>query len=421
MTDTRLKALKARVGTVIDELADDLVQASDYLAAHPEIGHHEFKAVELLTGILQKHGIESEVGLAGMPTAFRADLDSNNARPRIAILGEYDALPDIGHGCGHNLIATSALGAALAVHRVLPELGGSAVLIGTPCEESTTVNAGGKVPLAEAGFFDDVDAAIMMHPGTLTMVSTNSSLAARGFDFEFAGRSAHAAARPHDGINALDGVILLYNGVNALRQHLRSDVRIHGIVTDGGAAANVVPEHAACRFRVRSESVDYLDEVVEKVISCAKGAASMTGAELSWREYANPYWDYIPNKTLAKLGEAMLSEAGLTLDVAPSERGMGSTDLGNVSHKTPSVTLRVAIGDPGLRSHSRDFADATVTSRGHQALLSAAKALAMMAVTLIEKPDLAETAQKELEDRLAARNGLEAGQEEETHAGTRAD
>jgi len=255
----------------------------------------------------------------------------------------------------------------------------------------------------EAGLFDDVDAAIMMHPGTLNMISTRSSLAARGFDFEFTGRTSHAAARPWDGINALDAVLLTYNGINALRQHVKPDVRIHGIVTHGGGAANVVPGFASCRFRVRSESLDYLDEVVEKVIRCAEGAALMTGATLNWKEYANPYANYIPNRTLADLGTAIMEALGITIDGPPTEPGMGSTDFGNVSHKTPCATLRLAIGDEGMRGHSREFAEATLTQRGHDAIINAAKAMAMMAVHLICEPETLSTARAEWEKAVAER------------------
>ena len=381
MTDAA--TLKGRVRADVARIAPELVQASDHLACHPEIGHQEHESVAYLRALLEGHGIASRAGIAGMDTAFRAELAGKARRPRIAILAEYDALPGVGHGCGHNIIGTAAIGAAVALQSVLADLPGSIVLLGTPCEESTAENAGGKVPLVEAGTFDDVDAAIMMHPGTLNSVAAGRSLAARGFDFEFAGRAAHAAARPYDGINALDAVIATFNGINALRQHVRSDVRIHGIVTNGGDAANVVPEYASCRFRVRSESTRYLDEVVDKVIKCAEGAALMMGATLSWTEYANPYASFVPNETLAQVGRDIMQEAGIQLDEMPADRGLGSTDLANVSHRTPAVTLRFSIGDPGLRSHSSEFAEATQTDRGHQALVNAAMALAMMAIELI--------------------------------------
>lgn len=399
MTD--LAALKHRARDVVDRIANELIAANDHLYHHPEIGHQEFQSVALLREILARYGIASDSGTAGMATAFQAELSGRRPRPRIALLAEYDALPGVGHGCGHNIIGTSTIGAAIALHSVASDLPGSVVLFGTPCEESTAENAGGKVPMVEQGLFDDVDAALMMHPSTLNTISTRSSLAARGFDFEFFGVPSHAASRPHEGINALDAVILTYHGINALRQHVKPDVRIHGIITNGGQAANVVPEYASCRFRVRSESASYLDEVVEKVLNCARGAAMMTGATFRHTEYANPYKNYLPNQVLAELGFAILREMGIAIDEQLPEPGMGSTDFGNVSHKTPCLTYRFAIGDEGLRGHSHEFAEATLTERGHAALVNAAKALAMTAIELICKPELLKAARQEWEKTVA--------------------
>ena len=390
------ETLKRIVCAEVDRIGEELVAASDHLAHNPELGYQEFKSVASLRELLAKHGIAGETGIAGMPTALRAELPGGNPKPRIAILAEYDALPEIGHGCGHNIIGTSAVGAAIALHRVSGYLDGSAVLFGTPCEESTAPGAGGKVPMVVAGLFDDVDAAIMMHPGTQNLVAMQSSLAARGFDFEFTGRAAHAAARPYEGINALDAVILTFNGINALRQHVKPDVRIHGIITRGGGAANVVPAFASCRIRVRSESATYLDEVVQRVIRCAEGAALMSGATLQWREYANPYANFIPNKVLNDVARANLEKLGLAVDEEPYEPGMGSTDLGNVSFKTPAMYFRLAIStDKEVRGHSAEFAAATLTPQGHHALLNAAKALAMTAIDLIADPQALKTAREE--------------------------
>lgn len=386
---SEVEALKQMARTEIDQMADALIAASDQMARESEIGHQEFKSVALLRGLLAQRGVSSEAVVAGMATAFRAELRGQRTRPRIVILAEYDALPEVGHGCGHNIIGTAAAGAFLALERVIGQLPGSVALFGTPCEESTAPNAGGKVLFAEAGMFDDVDAAIMVHPGTRTLLSMRSSLAARGFDFHFTGRAAHAAAKPHEGINALDAVILTFNGINALRQHVKPDVRIHGIITHGGAAANVVPAEASCRFRVRAMSTEYLEEVVQKVIRCAEGAALMTGATLQWREYANPYANLIPNKALNDVAAANLQQLGVTLDPEPAEGGLGSTDLGNVSHKTPATSISISITrDESVRGHSREFAAATVSDAGHAGLILAAKVLAMTAIDLIARPDV---------------------------------
>src|SRR6516162_5308957 len=243
-----VKKLKQRVCEAVDRRAPELVETADWIHAHPETGHQEVEASKRLTGMLETAGIPVEIGTAGMATAFKAVLDERNgARPRVAILAEYDALPGLGHGCGHNLIGTSAIGAGLALEEVAPDLAGSIWVLGTPAEESAAPNSGGKVHMVNAGVFDDVDAAIMFHPGTETAVTLDRSLAARGFEFYFHGRAAHAAGAPEEGINALDAVVLMYNAISVLRQQVRSDVRIHGIILSGGAAANIIPDYAAIR------------------------------------------------------------------------------------------------------------------------------------------------------------------------------
>jgi amidohydrolase len=251
--------LKRRVCEAVERRAAQLTETADWIHAHPEIGHQEVEASRRLSGLLESAGIPVEMGTAGMATAFKAELTGGNGKrphPRIAILAEYDALPGLGHGCGHNLIGTSAIGAGLALSEVLPELDGTIWVLGTPAEESAALNSGGKVHMVNAGVFSEVDAAIMFHPGTETAVTLDRSLAARGFEFYFHGRAAHAAGAPEDGINALDAVVLFYNAISVLRQQVRSDVRIHGIILSGGAAANIIPDYAAIRYRTRADDSD---------------------------------------------------------------------------------------------------------------------------------------------------------------------
>src|ERR671939_1237518 len=282
------------------------------------------------------------MGTAGMATAFKAEL-GRAPRPRIAILAEYDALPGLGHGCGHNLIATSALGAGLAISEVLGELDGSVWVLGTPAEESAAPNAGGKVHMVKAGVFDEVDAAIMFHPATETAITPDRSLAARGFEFFFHGRAAHAAGAPEEGINALDAVVLFYNAISVLRQQLRSDARIHGIILSGGAAANIIPDYAAIRYRTRADDSEYLAQVVERVIACAEGAARATGCRLEWNEYMPPYENTVPNAVLMKLMKRNLEALGLEVSTARKRQGRGSTDFGNVTRRVPRGGGRIPI------------------------------------------------------------------------------
>src|SRR4030088_1631076 len=264
-----LEQLKQRVCAAVDRRAAELIATADWIHAHPEIGHQEVEAAKRLTGLLTSAGIPVEMGTAGMADAFKAELGGKSSkRPRVAILAEYDALPGLGHGCGHNLIGTSAIGAGLALSEVIQELAGSIWVLGTPAEESAAPNSGGKVHMVNAGVFNDVDAAIMFHPGTETAVTLDTSLAARGFEFFFHGRAAHAAGAPEEGVNALDAVVLMYNAVSVMRQQVRSDVRIHGIILSGGAAAHIIPDYAAIRYRTRANDSEYLEEIVQRVVAC---------------------------------------------------------------------------------------------------------------------------------------------------------
>jgi amidohydrolase len=384
-----LQTLKQRVRDAVDRRADDLREAADWIHAHPEIGHQEIQASQRLCDLLRSAGLEVQTGTAGMGTAFRAELPGRDGpRPRVAILAEYDALPGLGHGCGHNLIGTSAIGAGLALREVMGELPGSVLILGTPAEESAAPNSGGKVHMVNAGVFDDVDAAIMFHPATETVMTLDRSLAARGFEFFFHGRAAHAAGAPEEGINALDAVVLLYNAVSVLRQQLRSDARVHGIILSGGAAANIIPDYAAIRYRTRADDTEYLAEVVEKVIACAEGAAKATGCRLEWHEYMPGYENTMPNSVLLDLMVDNLRSLGLNVNTQRKRTGRGSTDFGNVTRRVPGIEARIGITEQvDVPGHSVEFREAAISERGRVAMLNAAKSLAMTAVDLLAEPE----------------------------------
>jgi len=403
-----VKKLKQRVCEAVDRRAAELIETADWIHAHPEIGHQEVEASKRLAGMLETNGIPVEMGTAGMATAFKAELgDNKHERPRVAILAEYDALPGLGHGCGHNLIGTSAIGAGLALKEVVPELPGSIWVLGTPAEESAAPNSGGKVHMVNAGIFNDVDAAIMFHPGTETAVTLDRSLAARGFEFYFHGRAAHAAGAPEEGINALDAVVLMYNAISVLRQQVRSDVRIHGIILSGGAAANIIPDYAAIRYRTRADDSEYLEEVVQRVVACAEGAARATGCKLEWNEYMPGYENTMPNKVLLELMTANLRSIGVTVNNERRRSGRGSTDFGNVSRRVPGIEARIAITDvletPG---HSVEFREAAGSDQGRQAMLVAAKGLAMTAVDLLTNPDYLKKARAVFDEDLLRSRGV---------------
>ncbi|MGE3908635.1 MAG: M20 family metallopeptidase [Chloroflexota bacterium] len=390
-----IASLKRRVCDSVDRWAGELIETADWIHANPELGHQEFQASKRLADILATAGAQVEMGTAGMDTAFKAVLAGSGDGPTIAVLAEYDALPKLGHGCGHNLIATSALGAGLALTEVLGDLPGSVWVLGTPAEESAAPNAGGKVHMVQAGIFDHVDASIMFHPAAETTMTDERSLAARGFEFYFHGKAAHAAGAPEEGINALDAVVAMYNAVSMLRQQVRSDVRIHGIILAGGAAANIIPDYAAIRYRTRSDDADYLEGVVQRVVACAEGAARATGCRLEWTEYMPPYENTVPNRVLMRLMKANLEALGLEVATTRKRTSRGSTDFGNVTRKVPGVEARISITESwDVPGHSEQFEQAAGTDRGRQAMLAAAKALAMTAVDLLGQPDVLAEAKK---------------------------
>lgn len=393
-----LERLKAAVQHEIDQVASLLIETSDWMYANPEIGLQEFQASTRLTDILNEFGVAVERGIAGMPTAFAAELSGAKSGPRVAIIAEYDALPEVGHGCGHNLIATAALGAGLALARVGQQLPGSVVLVGTPAEESTVPNAGGKIPILAHGYFDNADAAVMMHPWTDDAVSQDSSLVAHGLDIRFHGRSAHAAANPHEGMNALDALLVMFTSVGLLRQQVRQDGRIHGIITHGGSAPNVIPDFTSCRFRVRAKDPAYAAELVQRVVACAEAGAKATGTRMEWNEYMPPYYNMIPNQHVGDALRSNLRALGRTLvERENTDGGGGSTDFGNVSHKVPSACVNLGICGKEAGWHTREVAQATLTERGHAAIIDGAKILAMTALDVIFNAELRKNAREELD------------------------
>jgi amidohydrolase len=396
-----VERLKEAARREIDTLANILTSTSDWMYANPEIGLQEHQASARLSEILGEFGASVERGIAGMPTAFAANLPGSGVGPKVAIIAEYDALPEVGHGCGHNIIATSALGAALALARISSQLPGQVVVVGTPAEESAVPNAGGKIPILDHGYFEGVDAAIMMHPWTIDGVSYETSLVAHGLDFRFHGKSAHAAANPHEGINALDALIVMFSSVGLLRQQIRSDARIHGVITHGGTAPNVIPAYTACRFRVRAKDPEYAEELVRRVIACAEAGAQATGARMEWNAYMPPYLNMVPNFAVGEAMKQNLAALGREPQVRNGSDGSGSTDFGNVSHVVPASCVYLGICGPEAGWHSTAVADATVTERGHAAILDGAKTLAMTTIDLLFNAELREAAKQEHRESMA--------------------
>jgi len=398
--------LADRSNSAIEASKHALFDLSKDVHAHPELNYEEYYSSDALAGFLESNGLSVERGIGGMDTAFRATIPGGGGGgPTIAVLAEYDALPEIGHGCGHNLIAMAAMGAALGLQANARDLPGRVVVIGTPAEEG----GGGKIRLLEAGVFDGVDATLSSHPfSNRTVIPAASpkgeswSLAMVGYRYMYHGKAAHAAAYPEQGINALNAVIHLFTGIDALRQHLRDDVRIHGVITDGGTAPNVVPEFAAANFMLRSRDGRYLnDEVVGKVRQVAEGAAAMTGSRLEIEEFYPFYENVQPNVTLAQAMGANAQALGMKLDEPiPGRPGSGaSTDFGNVSQAMPGFELRYAVSETPVPSHTRQMQETAVTDLALNNALLVAKTLSLTASDLLLDAAMVEAAKAEYAER----------------------
>ena len=398
--------IAARSDAAIEESRQALFGLSKDIHAHPELNYQEHYSSSALAGFLESRDFQVERGVGGLETAFRATIPGGAGEgPTIAVLAEYDALPEIGHGCGHNLIAMGAMGAALGLQANAQDLPGTAVVIGTPAEEG----GGGKIRLLEAGVFDGVDATLSSHPfSNRTLIPTTAavgeswSLAMVGYRYMYHGKAAHAAAAPEAGINALNAVIHLFTGIDALRQHLRDDVRIHGIITDGGMAPNVVPEFAAANFMLRCRDREYLsDVVVGKVKQVAEGAASMTGARLEIQEFYPFYENVQPNMTLAQTIRTNAETLGMRMDEPVTGRsgGGGSTDFGNVSQVMPAFEMRYAVSEEPVAAHSREMTETAITDFALSNALLVAKTLSLTASDLLRDATLLESAKTEFADR----------------------
>ena len=351
----------------------------------------------MLTEALERHGCEVERRVAEMDTAFLGWLHGQQAHPCVGLVCEYDALPGLGHGCGHNLIGTAAVAAIVGLEAVRERLGGTVVVMGSPAEEG----GGGKIYLYERGALKDVDLVLGVHPRggknfVATRPGTGSSLARSVLVLEFRGQAAHAAVNPQDGINALDALVQTYTGIGVMRQQLRTDARIHGIITHGGDAPNIIPAYAAARYYVRARDREYLAELEQKVRKIAEGAALQAGASV---EITNPeptYEDTRPNLTLGRAFRRNMEALGMLVEDDDPQAGTSSTDFGNLSQRMPGVSAKFTIsGRSHVPGHSEALREAAGSDEGQQAMLTIAKAYAMTAFDVLTTPDLVAEAQRE--------------------------
>ncbi|NLB91723.1 MAG: M20 family metallopeptidase [Clostridiales bacterium] len=371
---------KDQLVAVIEEKKETYITASHAIAEKPELQNEEYFASKLLTELLAKEGFQITKGAAGHETGFVAQKGEGN--PKIVFLAEYDALPEIGHGCGHNLIGAQSALAAVATAKVIDT--GSVYVYGTPAEEGGD-NGSAKASFADQGYFDHIDAAMMIHPGTRNTITT-SSLAVHCYDFEFFGQTAHASGCPEEGKNALDAMILFFNGISALRQQTTLDTRIHGIITHGGTAPNVIPAYTKAKFFIRANTISHCDYVLEQVKQIAQGAALMTGCTVAYKKFNNTVKDMVLTPPLDDLFAEKGKELGIQFE-SGVKKGKGSTDVGNVSHVVPTIQPSIAVTTQAIPGHTVAFRDACIAKGGDQALVAGAKILGLTALELFENPD----------------------------------
>ncbi|MCA1692457.1 MAG: M20 family metallopeptidase [Actinobacteria bacterium] len=382
MTPLNLETAKSRVKDEVRRLSSQLTAVSLQVHGRPELMFEERFAADLLATELEGAGLAVERGAYGLDTAFVARSGEGEG-PTVAILCEYDALPGIGHGCGHNLIAAAGLGAALAAATVVQQADGRLVVLGTPAEEG----GGGKVFLIERGAFDDVDAAMMIHPAGYDLTEADV-IAIATWRVDYHGVGAHAAAFPERGRNALDAAVLGYNAVAALRQHIRPDERVHGVFPDAGRKPNIVPDHAVAEWYVRSPTLATLEPLKERVLACLEAGATAAGCRMTWEPTCPEYSDLRTNRPLVELYRANSGDLGRPVaDPGPGRRVVASTDMGNVSLKVPSIHPMIAVAPPEVALHTADFARWAGSSEAEKALVDGATALAMTAVDLWLRPE----------------------------------
>lgn len=385
MSDTEHAALQAEIDAAVDAVAPTLLNVSHAIHERPELAFQERFACQTLTKTLRDHALPVETGVYTLETAFESTINPDHDGPTVAVLAEYDALPDIGHACGHNIIATTALGAALALSTVASRLPGRVKLLGTPAEE----RGGGKELMARAGAFEGIDAALMIHPAGVNL-ATMPSICIAEVEVIYHGKASHASAMPHKGINALDGLLLAYQAISNLRQHIRSTERIHGIVEEGGSAPNIVPDRTVGQFYVRAANEKDLAKLKPRVQACFEAGATGSGCTVEVNWAGVDYLDLNTNWPLAGRFRYHAEQLGRSfVDHEQALKfGAGSTDMGNVSYRLPSIHPMLAVAPPNVVIHNPEFAQWARSEKGDAAVIDGAKALAQTAAEYLLSPEL---------------------------------
>lgn len=362
---------------------------------NPEIGNEEFETMALLVDYLDHAGFKTTSGYV-VPTGFIGEYDTGKPGPTIAVMCEFDALPEVGHGCGHNLIAGIGIATGEAVKKIIDQFGGKLLVVGTPAEE----NFGGKVSMSDAGVFDDVDVALMVHPGSHNGVGGRSS-ALNPIKFEFFGKNAHGC-NPQAGASALDAAVMSYLQINLIRQFVNPHTYIHGVIKDGGEAANVIPGYASLEYYFRAPTMAYAKEITEKAMTAVEGVALANGVTFKSSIYECPYDDTVINYLLADILTEKYEELGLT-DIHPvDEVATGSTDVGAVSYKCPTIQGFIKICGPEVGAHTKEMANATISPDGKNGLIKAAQGLSLTILELLENPEKLAAIKQEFDETIAS-------------------
>lgn len=384
--------LEKKIIETIDSKKEELVKLSKYLWNNPELGFQEFKAKEAITDYLEKEGFEINRNIEGLETAFIATKKGKGDGPKIGIMAEYDALPKIGHACGHNVFSISSVGAAVGLASVLDEVDGSVEIIGTPAEEGTVSNAGAKAILVEKGIFDDVDIAMMCHAEGRTIVE-RQLVASVSLNVEFKGKAAHAGGSPHEGINALTAGLLTINNINALRQHFLPRVIVNPIITEGGVAQNTIPDFCNMKLSVRADKKSILYDVIEDIKRCVEGAALVTKCTSKIDFDTNMYEDLTPNHELSNSFRKALDL--IEVPYMDYEATNYAWDVGNVSYVCPVIAPYIKIGDEGLVGHTEEFKAASNSDEGFKGMIIGSKAMALTSLDYLTNEDLREKVKEE--------------------------
>lgn len=383
----------------VDALAEQLIALNRWMYENPELGFQEVEASARLAEVLRDAGFSVESEAAGMTTAFVARYKGSNTGPKLALFAEYDALPNIGHACGHNIIAVSAIGAAIALVRSWPDMPGELLVFGSPAEEQSSVvdDCGGKVHMVEAGCLSGVDAAMMVHPTNHNSAWSNN-LAVQPLEMIFHGRTAQPAGSAHLGVNAFEAAVLAYTNINACRQYFEPTWFVHGMITESGPAPNIMSPRSVLRLHVRASTNDQLEKLLAKVKQCGEAAAMVLGASVEFDYYMVRYREVKNNRVLANLMDANMRALGLSTVGLP-QNPRGSTDMGNVSQVVPAVHGYISLGpvEEVGNTHNPEFAPSTVSPQGEAAIISSAKTMAMTLVDLLTDQGLLTDARAEFE------------------------